>query len=89
MRPDQAGIDGAYGVRFARAARVGKDSGRAAILIKSLVSSEGRTLGDEGILQAVLVGSRALVQNGDLAAMFSKGNYADDLARDSRSAFAS
>ncbi|MBI5922038.1 MAG: hypothetical protein HY847_10395 [Betaproteobacteria bacterium] len=42
------------------AARMGSASGRAAILIQSLVSEEGRSIGDGGILQAILDESSAL-----------------------------
>lgn len=63
-----------------RPSGVGKASGRAAILIKSLVSGESGTLGDDGILEAVLNRSRSLVGEGDLAGMFSRGNYADEEA---------
>jgi len=59
----RAGQSGASGI--------GADSGRAAILIQSLVSAESRGIGDAGILQALLNDSRALVDGG-LGGVFSR-----------------
>lgn len=59
----RAGQSGASGI--------GADSGRAAILIKSLVSAESRGIGDAGILQALLNDARALVDGG-LGGVFSR-----------------
>jgi N12 class adenine-specific DNA methylase len=71
-------------VRLLDATRAGKpgasgfgaDSGRAAILIQSLVREEGRGIGDGGILQAILDYSRALVKDGGLKGLFSKATPA-------------
>ncbi|MRR49383.1 MAG: PLxRFG domain-containing protein [Rhodocyclaceae bacterium] len=54
------------------APRIGKDSGRAAILIRSIIRGESSKIGDEGILQAILDQSSALVQEGGLGGIFSR-----------------
>lgn len=63
FRPSSAAFDDALGRGQRGAAGVGKDSGRAAILIQSLVSEKGRGIGDGGILQAILDESRSLVKD--------------------------
>jgi hypothetical protein len=55
-----------------RSARAGKASLRLGILIQSLVSEEGRAIGDGGILEAVLNQSGSLVNNGQLDGLMSK-----------------
>lgn len=60
FHPSGAAFDDALGRGQRGAAGIGEASGRAAILIQSLVSEEGRSIGDGGILQAILDESSAL-----------------------------
>ncbi|KJS08967.1 MAG: hypothetical protein VR73_03750 [Gammaproteobacteria bacterium BRH_c0] len=55
------------------ALRAGESTLRRIIFIQSLVSSESGAR--PGILQQVLVGSRSLVQNGDLRALLRDGDH--------------
>ncbi len=77
----ESGDDGRTAASGVRQAGVGSASARAAIVIKSLISSEGRTIGDDGILEVVLNRSSSLVESGGLGGMFSKGNYLDELGK--------
>lgn len=73
FRPSFAAFDDALGSDQRRAAGIGADSGRAAILIQSLVSEEGAGIGDAGILQAILDHASSLVSEaGGLKGIFSK-----------------
>ena len=63
----RAGKPGATGI--------GKDSGRAAILIQSLISEEGGRVGDGGILQAILDHAGSIVsESGGLKGSFSRSS---------------
>jgi hypothetical protein len=73
FRPSFAAFDDALGRDQRRAAGIGADSGRAAILIQSLVREEGGGIGDGGILQAILDHASSLVSEaGSLKGVFSK-----------------
>lgn len=69
--PSRAAFDDALRGGQRGAARIGAASGRATILIQSLVRSEGQSLGDGGILQAILDQSSSLVSEGGLRGVFS------------------
>jgi hypothetical protein len=73
MEPEHDGAGAGSGIL---ATRAGSATGRLAVLAKSLVSREGREIGDEGILQAVLDRARTLAQ-GSLKALLSKTTPAD------------
>lgn len=72
----------------AREAGAGPTALRAAILIESLISGEGSSHGDGGILKAVLDGSAALTADhkAGLGSLFSQGdNYLDNFKDEARS----
>jgi N12 class adenine-specific DNA methylase len=71
FRSTSAAFNAALGESQSRSAGIGEASGRAAVLIQSLIREEGRGIGDGGILQAVLDGPSALVDGG-LRGAFSR-----------------
>ena len=70
------GLVRAAGGSQLKAAGLGAASGRAAILIQSLVSEEDGRVGNGGILEAALNQSGTLIDNG-LRGLFSEGDYTD------------